>query len=108
MRRENGEQRQHDRLPAGGLSARVRIGEAAPVDCRVIDISRGGLAVAYDGTAERGLPFEAVIGSNGAVLRGEVVRCETGVIGVALRQDAETAAGVGRVIADLTTPALAA
>jgi len=99
MKRGNdADRRAYERIPGAGAPATLAISGSHLLHAEVKDISRGGVALIATATAAAGA--EAQIGlPAGATVSGRVVRCESGLVSLAFRQDAATLAALDRALA---------
>jgi methyl-accepting chemotaxis protein len=87
------ERRLYERIPGGTAKATLRIGDTVITEVPIADISRGGMVVRHDSKVAVGT--DAEIGLPGGVsVKARIVRCGSGDVAVAFRQDAET---LGRI-----------
>jgi methyl-accepting chemotaxis protein len=94
---DDAERRLYERIPGGAARATLRF-EGKPVaEVLIGDISRGGMAVRHDGKYPVGTDLEIGL-PGGASVRGRVVRCGNGAIGVSFRQDNEALARIDRTL----------
>lgn len=98
MRRGDGEERRaFERIPGAGATASLTLSGSSPLQVAVKDISHGGVALVCDRTAPAGT--EAKIGLPAdANVSGRIVRSGSGLLTVAFRQDAATAALLDRAL----------
>jgi hypothetical protein len=90
-------QRIHERLRALGFQATLRVPGADEVRARIVDISRGGLALALRSAHPVGTEVEIDLPSGGTV-RARVARLADGVTGFAVPQNPETDAQIERAL----------
>jgi methyl-accepting chemotaxis protein len=89
--------RLYERVPAGSMQVTLRFDGQPAVAASVEDISRGGMAVRHDGQYATGRDLAIDLPGGGSI-RGRVVRCVGGVVGLAFRQDNATLERIGRVL----------
>jgi methyl-accepting chemotaxis protein len=97
-RSDDADRRAYERIPGGGAPATLAMSGSHLLHAEVKDISRGGVALIATATAAAGA--EAQIGlPAGATVTGRVVRCDSGLVSLAFRQDAATLAALDRALA---------
>jgi methyl-accepting chemotaxis protein len=89
--------RLYERVPAGSMQVTLRFDGQPAVAVSVEDISCGGMAVRHDGQYATGRDLAIDLPGGGSI-RGRVVRCVGGVVGLAFRQDNATLERIGRVL----------
>jgi methyl-accepting chemotaxis protein len=99
-RDDSNDRRTYERVLGAGATASLTIRGCVEVQAVVLDMSRGGVALACDSAAPSGTEVEVGLSDVG-VVSGRMVRSGNGRVAVALRQDAAT---LGRM--DLALDAL--
>jgi hypothetical protein len=100
------DRRSYERVPGGGLTARLTI-KGADVHAAVRDISRGGIALLCTTTAPPGAEVKVALPIGGSI-SGRVVRCEGGLVTVAFNQGAANIALLDRTLDDIRQRAVPA
>ncbi len=85
------ERRQYERMPGNGAKVHVTIPDGDGIEAEIKDISRGGMAVYCDATPSSGTDVTVRL-PTGTTASGRIVRCQSGLITLAFRQDAVTLA----------------
>jgi methyl-accepting chemotaxis protein len=96
VRGDDTERRRYERLPGNGQDAELRVGGNAPIPTIIVDISRGGVALACGTRLDAGA--ETVLTAAGITIPGRVARAIDGGIAIAFRQNPETLVDADRLI----------
>ena len=97
---EDGERRLYERIPAGDIAVRLRIAGRAAVVAKIVDISRGGVAVRHDCDDQIGTTIEVTL-PDGAPVNGRIARREKGLLGLVFAQNRASLALIDRALASL-------
>jgi len=108
VRSGNDERRRFERQQANGASAELRAPGQIATRAAINDMSRGGVALRYQGVLPAGSEVAIDLPGAGGALTGRVVRAADGILAVAFAEDAATLARVDRAIATLTAARSAA
>ncbi len=98
---DSSERRRSERLLGGGVTATFGPLNGAVTTVVVRDLSRNGVAVHCADTLAMGSEVQVQLMGATGMIRGQVVRCEGGVVGVDLQQDPGTLALIDRALAQL-------
>lgn len=98
------ERRKFERIPGAGAVAVLRPPGAPELRAPIVDISRGGIALRCDWTADVGTEVRLELPGTDGPVGARVVRAQSGLLALTFRQDATVQARVGQVLARLGTP----
>jgi methyl-accepting chemotaxis protein len=108
VKNDSVDRRRSERIVSNGITAMLRLPNAAPVRAAIQDLSRTGIALTYGAAVAVGLEVEVDLPDAGGPIKGLVVRGEGGVIGIDFNQDHATLGRIDRVLAGLASTAAAA
>jgi methyl-accepting chemotaxis protein len=100
---DEAERRLYERVPVTGHRATIRIRDRPPVQTEVIDISRGGIGVAYNTPEQVGADVEIAL-EGGISIRGRIARQTGGTSALTFRQDTATLVQIDRALRLLGGP----
>jgi methyl-accepting chemotaxis protein len=89
-RGDDAERRRYERCPGNGTKATLRIAGQPEVQAEIVDISRGGAAVRYQGQVAAGVDATMILPGHGPAVTCRVARAGTGTLSLTFRQDAAT------------------
>jgi methyl-accepting chemotaxis protein len=95
---KNGEQRDHERIPVGDTTARLRSDQHGSASAPIIDISLGRIALTCGWTSKPGTEILVDLPGAGITVSSRVVSTERGTLVLSFRQDPETLVRVGQVV----------
>jgi methyl-accepting chemotaxis protein len=97
-RGDEADRRRYERCPGNGTRATLRIAGQAEVQAEIVDISRGGIALRYQGQIASGVDMTLILPGLGQDVTGRVARAGSGVVGLSFRQDVATMTRVDRAM----------
>jgi methyl-accepting chemotaxis protein len=105
---DSGDRRRFERIASKGLTAMLRLRDAAPVKSAIQDISRTGIALIHEAAVAEGNEVEVDLPGAGGPVTGHVVRSADGVIAIRFKDDAAALDRIGRVVSSVTVGLAAA
>lgn len=97
-RGDDAERRRYERCPGNGSNAMLRIAGQPEAQAEIVDISRGGMAVRYQGQIAAGAEVTVTLPGRGPAVTGRVSRTGSGTVGLSFRQDAATMSRVDQAM----------
>jgi methyl-accepting chemotaxis protein len=94
---DEAERRLYERVPLPGQHATLRFGDHRPMQTEIIDISRGGIAVAGSLAEPSGSEVEITL-PGGIAIHGRLARQSGGTSALTFRQDSATLAQIDRAL----------
>ncbi len=91
---EDADRRRHERIDGGGLQARMLLGGQAEVAITIIDISRGGVALASNANAAAGAEATLTLPGTNQAVSARTMRAADGLLMLEFAQDPATLARV--------------
>jgi methyl-accepting chemotaxis protein len=98
VRSETGERRRYQRVPGHGATVTLRAPERQPARVLLINLSRGGAALACDWSIAVGAAVTVGLPDDGGEVPARIARRQGGAVGIVFRQDAETLALLDRLV----------
>jgi methyl-accepting chemotaxis protein len=104
MTREDSFGRAYERIPCHGAAAKLALPGRPETDVAIHDISRGGVALRANLTANIGATVKLRVPGVSTPLPARIVRNDSGLIGLAFSQDQQTILSVDAAMAMLIAP----